>query len=148
MGVAPTRRGSFRAAVRATSLWAVLFAGLFALVYFALGPLLIGLLTTLPEVRATALTYLPWMVISPLLSMGSFQLDGIFLGATRTGDMRNAMIFSVICYGAGLAIFLPLLGNHGLWLSLMLLMVARAASLGFYYPRLERSVESAEAGRV
>jgi MATE family multidrug resistance protein len=34
----------------------------------------------------------------------------------------------------------PLWGNHGLWLSVSVLMVARALTLALRYPRLSRTV--------
>lgn len=139
--VGARKRDAFRQAVKATSRWAFYFAAAFVLVYAGAGPLLINALTDIPEVRETALTYLPWAVISPMVSVWSFQLDGIFLGATRSKVLRNAMVFSVAVYIAALFVLVPQLGNHGLWLSLMVLMVARALSLGLFYPALERSVE-------
>ncbi len=88
--------------------------------------------------RETADRYLPWLLVSPLLSVWSFQLDGIFVGATRSAEMRNSMIGSLIVYLAAILVLVPLLGNHGLWLALMILMVARAATLGAYLPGLLR----------
>jgi MATE family multidrug resistance protein len=130
-------RAKFRAAVRSSSLWALIVAGLYSLVYALLGTTIIGLITGIEEVRATAATYLPWLVLSPLLSVWSFQLDGIFIGATRTAEMRNGMLLSLGVYLAGIWLLMPLLGNHGLWLSLMLFMVARAVTLAMWYPRIE-----------
>jgi MATE family multidrug resistance protein len=94
-------------------------------------------------VRATARAYLPWVVLSPLVSVWSFQLDGIFIGATRTAEMRNAMAVSLALYAAAVWSLIPLMGNHGLWLAFMVLMVARAATLALLYPRLERAVGAA-----
>jgi MATE family multidrug resistance protein len=65
------------------------------------------------------------------------MLDGVFIGATRTRELRNAMLVSVAIYAAGLAILLPTFGNHGLWAALMLLNLARTATLGMRYPALE-----------
>ena len=104
------------------------------------GPAIIRLFTVLPEVRAVAVDLLPWVVVSPLVSVWSFLLDGIFIGATRTGAMRNAMALSVLAYLAACALLIPALGNDGLWLAFMIFMAARAVSLGAAYPRLERAV--------
>jgi MATE family multidrug resistance protein len=139
--IGATRRDAFREAVRQTTAWAFGLAVLYALFYLLAGGLLIDILTADAGVRETAKTFLPWLVLSPLLSVWSFQLDGIFIGATRGPAMRNAMLLSVACYGLAVAVFLPLLGNHGLWLSLMVLMIARATSLALHYPALERSVQ-------
>ncbi len=130
-------RRQLQGAVLATSLWALAFAFFFTLGFAVFGSLFINLFTDIAEVRATALVYLPWIMLSPLISVWSFQLDGIFVGATRTAEMRNAMIASLAVYGGALAILVPSFGNHGLWAAFMVLMVARAVTLAMFYPRLE-----------
>jgi MATE family multidrug resistance protein len=76
----------------------------------------------------------------PLISVWAFQLDGIFIGATRTVEMRNAMLITTVAYVAALAVLLPWLGNHGLWLALMVFMAARGLTLGYWFPRIERAI--------
>ncbi len=132
-----------RHVVRATSLWAGVFAALFAIAYFVFGEAIIALLTTIPEVRATAATYLPWVVAMPLVSVWSFHLDGIFIGATRGSEIRNGMVLSFAGFLAAAWLMLPLWGNHGLWLALMLFMVVRGLTLGLWYPRIERAAATA-----
>ena len=83
---------------------------------------------------------LPWVIIGPLVSVWAFQLDGIFLGATRGRTMRNAMIVSVMVYVAACALLIPMWGNTGLWLALTLFFGVRGVTLGARYPALERSV--------
>ncbi|MGR3605259.1 MAG: MATE family efflux transporter, partial [Sulfitobacter sp.] len=75
-----------------------------------------------------------------LLGCASWMLDGVFIGATRSRDMRNMMAVSFAIYAASVIILLPWLGNHGLWISLLISFVARGVSLGLRYPALERSV--------
>ena len=65
------------------------------------------------------------------------MLDGIFIGATQTHDMCNAMALSVAVYLCALWLLVPWLGNHGLWAALMVLNVSRAVSLARLYPRIE-----------
>lgn len=138
--VGAKRRDHFRAAVRATTNWACVFALGFTAFYFALGGVLIDLLTGVDAVRAAARDYLPWAVGLPLLSVWSFQLDGIFIGSTWAREMRNAMLISLALFAAGLAAFLPVLDNHGLWLAFALFMLARAVTLAAVLPRLERRI--------
>jgi MATE family multidrug resistance protein len=94
-------------------------------------------MTTSPEVRAAARDYLPWMIAAPLIGIAAWMLDGIFIGATRTREMRNAMVVSVAIYAVALLVLLPAFGNHGLWAALMVLNVARAVTLARRYPALE-----------
>jgi len=131
---------ALRSSVRVASLWALIVAALFSLVYFAAGPLIIFTMTDLQAVRSMALAFLPWAAISPLISVWSFQLDGIFIGATRTPEMRNGMLISLGIFLLAGWTLIPRLGNHGLWLALMLFMVARALTLGAWYPRIERGM--------
>jgi MATE family multidrug resistance protein len=135
---------AFRRAVALTSAWAALVAMLTALVYWLLGASIIMLFTNIDAVVASALHYLPWMIAAPLISVWSFQLDGIFIGSGHTREMRNAMIFSMLTYLALLQLTIPLLGNHGLFLGLAFFMLLRALSLLFYY----RGIEAAIANKV
>jgi MATE family multidrug resistance protein len=111
----------------------LIFAGGFFALYALAGPLFIRLLTDLPDVRETAMRFLPWLVVSPLISVWAFLYDGVYVGATRAKAMRNIMIFST------LAIFLPAwyllqgLGNHGLWLAFMLFLASRGAGMHLGY---------------
>lgn len=139
-------RDALRAVVRTSSLWALLVALLYAGVYFGAGTVLIGALTSIEEVRVAAGRYLPWVALSPLLSVWSFQLDGIFIGATRTAEMRNGMLISLALFlGAGWMLT-PVLGNHGLWCALMIFMVVRAVTLGLWYPRVVRAASMSADG--
>ncbi|WP_283967622.1 MATE family efflux transporter [Tritonibacter sp. AK171] len=132
-----------RRAAIVSSYWGVGFSVALALVFWWGGPALIDLMATAPQVRETARHYLIWVALAPLISVASFMFDGIYIGATWTRDMRIAMIQAVGIYVIALVIFVPVLGNHGLWLALMVLNTARAATLAARYPRLEASVASA-----
>jgi MATE family multidrug resistance protein len=132
----------FREAVALSSIWAAALAVAVALAFWGGGLLLIQLMTTTPSVREAAHEFLPWAVMAPLLGVACFQLDGIFIGATRTADMRNMMIVSLAVFLGAWALLTPAFGNHGLWASLMVFFIARAATLGARYPALERSVEA------
>ncbi len=109
--------------------WALLVSILFALFFSLFGHLFIALQTDMPEVRATADTYLPYLAALPLIAVWSYLLDGLFIGATRAREMRNAMVLSVV-------LCLPLAwsvrgeGNHGLWIALLSFMTIRAIVLG------------------
>jgi len=139
--VGARRLAAFRQTVRLSAIWCGSGALLMALVIATLGAPLIDLLTTAPEVRATARQFLFWAALSPLFGVASFLLDGIFIGATRTREMRNAMILSVAVYALSIWLLLPY-GNHGLWASMLVLYIARALTLGAVYPRIPRSLEA------
>lgn len=138
------RREAFTRAVRLTSVWALIIAALMSLVYLFFGEVIISLFTGIDSVLETATIYLPWLVVLPLLSIWSFQLDGIFIGTGYSREMRNAMIVSMVLYLAAMSMLIPWLGNHGLFLGLSLLMVLRAITLWFYYPKILAAMESRE----
>ena len=122
-----------------TSFWGGVVAAGFALALALFGGAGIDVMTTSEEVRQSAKEFLPWMIAAPILGVGAYMLDGIFIGATRTADMRNMMLISSAVYFLSVWALVPLMGNHGLWLSLIVSLVARTVTLGARYPALERS---------
>ncbi len=134
------RRDLFRRGAVLTSIWGLGAALALGAVFWSAGGAVIAAMTTSAEVRAAAGGYLPWMVAAPVLGAAAWMLDGVFIGATRTRDMRDMMAVSLAIYVASVAVLLPMLGNHGLWLALLISFVARGATLGWKYPALERSV--------
>jgi len=139
--VGARRPNAFRQAVRLSAIWSIGGAALMAAAFALLGGTLIDTLTTAPEVRLAARAFLFWAALSPLFGVASFLLDGIFIGATRTRAMRNAMLVSVAGYALSLALLVPY-GNHGLWASMFILYILRAATLAVAYPRIPRSLEA------
>ena len=59
----------------------------------------------------------------------AFQMDGVFIGATWSRDMRNMMLLSFAAYLLALYVLAPSFGNHGLWASLHVFLLVRGASL-------------------
>jgi MATE family multidrug resistance protein len=133
-------RSQFRTAVWDTTLWAALVAFLGTVGFLLFGGLIIDLFTVHEAVRAAARLYLPWLIAAPTVGVWCWQLDGIYIGATRTAEMRNGMLLALAGYLAVLGFLLPRLGNNGLWLSLMVFFVLRAATLGAWLPRIDRSL--------
>jgi len=135
------RRDTFIRAVKLTTVWGFVVAVFVCFIYFVFGEYILGLFTNIDEVLATAKIYLPWMIITPIISIWSFQLDGIFIGASYTKEMRNAMLLSMLIYLGLLQLLIPQWGNHGLFLGLSLFMMVRAITLGFYYPRIVKAID-------
>ena len=138
--------GRFRQAVYLSSIWAAALALAVSLAFWVAGLFLIELMTTTPSVRQAAHEFLPWAAMTPIFGVACFQLDGIFIGATRTADMRNMMIISLAVFLAAWALLTPAFGNHGLWASLMIFYIVRAATLGLRYPALERHIVDSDLG--
>ena len=117
-----------------------LTAGVIAAFYWVAGTVIIALLTSIAEVRVAAADYLIWVVVSPAVCVWAFTYDGVFLGATRTRVLRDTMIMSFAVYMAGVFLAMPVIGNHGLWLGLMLFLSCRALFQVIAYPALRRSI--------
>ncbi len=122
--------------------WAALVALFTGLLYWVFGEAIIGLFTNIDTVIASAVHYLPWMIVAPLISVWSFQLDGIFIGTGHTREMRNAMIVSLLVYLALLQLTIPVFGNHGLFLGLSVFMLIRALTLIFYFRGIESAIRN------
>ena len=127
------RRDALVHSVNLTLKWSVIFALGFTVVYILAGPMIIAILTDLPDVKETALRYLPWMIASPLVSVWCFLYDGVYVGATRARDMRNIMVFSTLFVFLPAWYFLQPLGNHGLWLAFLLFMASRGIGMHLGY---------------
>lgn len=130
------RKQALRRVIQAAFLWSGLVALLFSLCYALAGPTIISLLTNQEEVRAAAVHFLPYVVVLPLISVTSYMLDGVFIGAIRTRELRNSMFISTTVFLATAYILQQVWGNHGLWLGMMVLMLARAATLGLKLKRI------------
>jgi len=128
--------------VRATFGFSLLVALVFSGLFLVAGQLILNLLTDLPEVRVAAARYLPWVIVAPVVAVWCYVLDGIFIGATLAREMRNTMLFSVLLFGLMAPPLLAWWGNHGLWLAFTLFMALRGLSLGVFYARVPRGLNS------
>jgi len=130
----------FRRSVYQTSLLAFLMSVMLMLVVWLAHGITINIMTNVETVRVLANDYIIWVVIAPLLSFTCFQLDGIFIGATRSAEMRNSMLVTVILFLISWYVLMPRYGNHGLWMALWLSYAFRTLSLLCYYSRIPASL--------
>ena len=131
-------RLGFGRAVRLTAMWAVLLAVGLSAALFGAGGVLIDVMTASPDVRAAARQFLPYAAATPLAGALAFEFDGLFIGATWGRAMRDLMLVSLAIYLAAWALLAPRLGNHGLWLALLVFLLARAGVQALALPRLTR----------
>ncbi|MGX9357107.1 MATE family efflux transporter [Roseobacteraceae bacterium S113] len=131
-----------RRAALLSTLWSGVTALIMTLIFWLLGPAMIDAMSKAPEVQAEGRAYLPWMIAAPVMQIGLIMMDGIFIGATRSADMRNMMALSAGVYALAVWALLPY-GNHGLWLALHISFAARGLSLLARYPALERAATRA-----
>lgn len=123
------RRDILLHSVQLTLRWSVIFATGFTAFFFAAGPMIISILTDLPDIREIAIRYLPWVIASPIVSVWCFLYDGVYVGATRARDMRNIMMASTLLVFLPAWYFLQAYGNDGLWLAFLLFMASRGIGM-------------------
>ncbi|MBV7410508.1 MATE family efflux transporter [Maritimibacter sp. DP1N21-5] len=133
-------RAALRRAAIVSSIWGAVVVLGFALAFALAGGWIIDVMATDSAVREAARAFLPWMVVAPLAGWAAWMLDGIFIGATRTADMRNMMVVSGLIYVACAVPLVAVWGNHGLWAAYLVSYAARGVTLGLRYPALEREV--------
>lgn len=132
---------AFDQVVRRSSELAGLSAVLLAAGIFLLGDVAVALLSQHEAVLQAGSAALPFAALYVAVAFAAFQLDGIFIGTTRTREMRNA---SVVSASAFFLLSLPLIEHWeltGLWLAFIAFVLMRAACLAWYYPALRRSIE-------
>jgi len=113
--------------------WGVSLGLLFTTVYFFGGRLILSVFTNKIQILTLCLLYFPWTIIAPTVNSFCYIWDGIYIGATATKAMRNTMLVSVLVF------FLPffylgktLLGNHGIWLAMLVFMITRWITLHLF----------------
>ena len=117
--------------------WSLLASLAFAVLFVLGGQWFVDLQTDIAEVRAIAHAHLPFLAALPLLAVWSYLLDGLFIGATRAREMRDAMLLALLL-GLPLAWQLRELGNAGLWLAFLAFMTLRGLTLGASAWRIAR----------
>lgn len=117
--------------------WSLLASLGFVLFFWLGGHWFIYLQTDIAAVRAIAVEHLPDLAVLPLIAVWSYLLDGLFIGAIRAREMRDAMLMALLL-SLPLAWWLQPLGNHGLWLAFLCFMGLRSLCLGGYAVRLSR----------
>ncbi|WP_316859000.1 MATE family efflux transporter [uncultured Cohaesibacter sp.] len=133
-------RPAFDRTVRLTLVWGVGLGLFLSLLMIGFGSSIINALTTAEGVRELSGHFLIWAALTPLIGTFAFQMDGIYVGATWSSTMRNVSILSTSVFIILQYLAMPHLGNHGLWLSLMMFLATRGLSLALMLPRRRDAV--------
>ncbi|QLL64420.1 MATE family efflux transporter [Sinorhizobium mexicanum] len=120
---------AFLRALRLTAGWGFSLAGFASVLAFAFGEQLIGAITSAADVRAEAVVYLPWAAFAAPSGVLAFQMNGVFIGASWSRDMCNAMLISFAVFIAALFAFGHIFGNDGLWAAFHIFLLLRGVSL-------------------
>jgi len=122
-------RPAFDRTVKISLFWSGLLSLLLFVVMMLAGPYVIDLLSRSEAVREVAKTYLIWAALTGVFGVLAFQMDGVYIGATWSGEMRNMMILSFAAYILAWWWLMPIWHNHGLWLALEVFLGVRGVSL-------------------
>ncbi len=134
------RRDRFDMAVKKTTILAAVTAVILAVAIWQAGSIAVALLTDLENVRFAANQLLYLAAIYVFLSFPAFQLDGIFIGASFTREMRNAAFMSFAVFIISWWLLMDRMGITGLWFAMIIYVAARADALLLYYRRLRLSI--------
>ena len=107
-----------------------------SIIFFFTNNFVINLMSDINEIRELSSSYAVWLIILPVISSFCYQFDGIFIGASQTKELRNAMIFSVFSYLLISILLIKFLFNTGIWISLCIFMILRAVSLFYYLDKI------------
>ena len=117
------------------SFFTALFISLLYLIFFKQ---IINIITDIEILRFLSYKHIIWILIIPPAASFCYQLDGIFIGATQTKEIRNGMMISVVSFIIISIYLTKYFGNHGLWLSLLLLMIFRSVTLNYFFDKILR----------
>ena len=109
-----------------------------SLLYLIFFKQIINIITDIEILRFISYKHIIWIIIIPPAASFCYQFDGIFIGASQTKEMRNGMIISVIAFIIISIYLTQYLGNHGLWLSLLLFMIFRSLTLNYFFDKILR----------
>lgn len=87
------------------------------------------------QVTDAARPYALWAAVIPLAGMGAFFWDGIYVGITATRGMLASTAMGAVVFFLTWALLSPTLGNHALWLALILYLATRGLVLGRLFGR-------------
>lgn len=132
-------RRLFDKSVKTAAFWSLFVACSFAGFYALFGTWVIDLLTGLEDVRQVAYQYLPWSIVMPVAAFVCYLFDGVFIGATWSRPMRDSMLFALLIGYLPAWYLTRDWGNHGLWLAMLVFMLARGISMSWLFRKLQIS---------
>ncbi|MFV0522325.1 MAG: MATE family efflux transporter [Mangrovibacterium sp.] len=131
---------AFKRLVRHLFAWGLGLAIAFSLIYLLGNHFIISILTSNVKLYETAKQFLPWVILIPLVSFGSFVWDGIYIGVTASKEMRNTMLAStLLLYAPSFFFMQPVIGSHALWLAMLLFMLGRMLFQTLLFPKVYRN---------
>ncbi len=134
-------RQLFDETIRMTYKWLAVLAVLLMGIYYAGSGFFIRIFTDIDEVIKLAQAYDIYVLFYPVCAGIGMVLYGVFCGATRTAPVRNMMLIALAVFYAVQHFLVPLAGNSGLWIALLMFMLAQSVVLLIYLPKLKNTIK-------
>ena len=126
-------RVAFSETLRRLWMWTMIVTTAYTLLYIIGGRWIFSILTDEPQVIAASDEYLWWTWLVPAAGSVAFIWDGIFIGITATRGMLVSSFVSALCFFGLYLLTEPLLGNHGLWLAMIVYLAMRGVLQTIWY---------------
>lgn len=114
--------------IRRVFFWGLMVSLVAVVIYMLFSDPILHIMTNDLAIIEHAKDFMFWTVLIPIIGFAAFLWDGIFIGATASAEMRNAMIVSSASFFVCYFITTPLWGNNGLWFSFILYLFVRGAT--------------------
>ena len=116
---------AYKDVVRRLFGWGAMMTTLFTCIYIIGGMPFLRLLTDEPQVVEASQAYVWWAYLVPAAGVAAFIWDGLFIGTTQTRGMLISSAVAAILFFVTATITMNRMGNHGLWLSMILYLLTR-----------------------
>ena len=116
---------AYQQVVRRLFGWGVAMVILFSAIYIIGGMPFLRLLTDEPQVVEASREYVWWAYLIPISGVAAFVWDGVFIGITATRGMLLSSFVAAVIFFMGVIGLIDSMGNHGLWLSMVLYLATR-----------------------
>ena len=126
-------RSAFHETLRRLWLWTLIVTTVFTILYLCCGEWIISILTDEPQVIEAAQAYLWWVWLIPATGCVAFIWDCIFIGVTATRGMLVSSCLSALLFFGVYEITRDAIGNHGLWLAMILYLLMRGILQTIWY---------------
>ncbi len=127
---------SFLLAVKNSIQLSFFTALIISVIYLIFFKQIINTITDVEILRFISYKHAIWVFIIPPIASFCYQLDGIFIGTSRTNEMRNAMMISVVSFIVISIYLVKYFNNHGLWISFLLFTILRSLTLNYFFSRI------------
>lgn len=134
------KKDLFKQRINETTWVSGVTATLLGLAIIVFAPATVSLLSQDANVQSIAQDHAVYAGIYIIFSFVAFQLDGVFIGATRSKEMRNATILSFLVLVTLGTFTAKYYGNIGLWIAFISFVIVRGIGLVFYLPKITRKL--------